>query len=123
MIKVNLEEKIDTQVDMNRFLNALMYSGIKLFDKTFIISVIDIIIRLDNVSDEIKQKYFELYIERTDDENEARKIFNYIYSLNPNIKQKLAKFFIKSFFNKNKYAVMKLDTSSAFVNWVYLLDY
>ena len=103
---------------MNRFLSALLSSGIKHFDKTFLMSVIDVIIKLDTVSDSIKEKYFELYIEKTEDESEARKIFNFIYSLKPSIKQNLARFFIKSFFRKNKYIVTKLDTSSAFVDWV-----
>lgn len=107
---------------MNRYLSALLTCGLKLFDNHFIISVIDIIIRLDEIDDDIKRRYFELYIERTDDEAEARKIFNYIYSLKSSIKQQLAKFFIKSYFNKNKYDVMRLNTSSAFVDWVCLKD-
>lgn len=95
-----------------------MRNGANLFNKDFIISVLDIVIRLDNVDENIRQQYFELYIERIDDDAEARKVFNYIYSLNTNLKQNLAKFFIKSFFDKNSFAVMKMDNSSAFCEWV-----
>ena len=88
------------------------------FTAHFLTKIMDLITNIDEIDESTKEEYYYLYINKMEDDKSAKRIFNSIFRMKKDMRDKLARHFIKNYFKKKKFDIIKFNNSFIFVNWV-----
>lgn len=103
---------------MNDFLLLFKEKYESKLSVSFLVRLLETIMNMDKISNKVKEEYYMLYIRNLKSDIDDRKILNHIFTMESEMRDRLANFFISSYFNRNKFDIIKFDKSRMFIDWV-----
>jgi len=103
---------------LEEFFDLLFTSFFEPHQRVFLGTLAPMVIKFDDISPYIKQKYLEAYIQAYKETDDYLNVLNLIQSLDEDLQKHLGGVFLKQLFKIENFSVITCELSGNMVNWV-----